>query len=648
MSAKGSSDGSAEQSDQATTSPAKWGLLGVIVLVALIRGLYWVAITEVPNPIDEIHHLGYIDSLATGNGIPKVGEDFLPRAILQLMRDSPTFGSRGLPLDPDEPQEWGASAHQYESVQPAFYYAIMVPAYRAGGLWGVSGSLYAVRIASLLLALITIPLAWLLARELFPRHPEVWLFSALLLAVLQGFNANTASVTNDTLVLPLATLSALAIARSLHRMEWRRALLCGLFIGLTLLAKLNAIALIPVLGIALLLVPRDSDRSLWWRLRWGGLATTAAIIVVFPWFAWNLYAYGKLSGGSDAAANLLASLQVTYPFTLQGVKSHLTESMSGFWQFQRFSPRGPGDYGWIFVAATATGTTGILASLITNRKDQAARLGWLATCWPLAFLSMLSIVYLAYTGTIVGRHTYPALAPLLIFVAGGLIFGLGRHLGTVALAILIAGALWVEQAEYKNYLNSVYLEHVVIEGVAPEWDQPFTMAWVETEGLWVDSSCPVVSVGLGLRDTAPKQILIDTDSRTLTAPLIAGGEGISLYLLEEPYPTRFTIGFSPPLMMGSDAHLAGPIHFAEGDPNQSPMAQIQCRMADWEQSRFDQRFSPFHLDQISYSLALGWGRGWAIIGLLFALTVTGTQIWAAIRPERRSDQEDTATASPKP
>jgi hypothetical protein len=46
----------------------RWFLL-MIIGVVLIRGLFWAIITEVPNPVDEIHHLGYIDSLTRGDGI---------------------------------------------------------------------------------------------------------------------------------------------------------------------------------------------------------------------------------------------------------------------------------------------------------------------------------------------------------------------------------------------------------------------------------------------------------------------------------------------------------------------------------------------------------------------------------------------------
>ena len=619
-------------------SGRRW-VLGLIVLIALLRGLFWVALTEVPNPIDELHHLAYIDSIADGEGIPIVGEDFLPRSILQLMRDSATFGGRRHPFDPDKPETWGPSAYQYESVQPALYYGLMVPAYEIGSRRGIVGSLYAVRIASLLLALTAIPLTWLLARELFPERREIWEFSALLLAVLQGFNGNLASATNDALVLPLAATSALVIVRTARRPTWRGALLCGLVIGLSMLAKLNAIGLLPLLGIALLMLPRFQERSIWWRLRWGALAAGTAAVVVSPWFAWNRYAYGRLGGGSNTAAEMLAPIQLTYDFDVEGVISHLAGSMSGFWQFQRYNPSGPGPYGWIFVAAAALAFSGITVSL-KRRRDQAARLGWLAACWPVMFLAMLAIVYLAYTGTIVGRHTYPALVPLLVFLAGGILTGLGRRAGTVVLAVIIASALWLEQAENRRYLDKAYLEHVFLEGVAPEWDQPMIRTWTEVREVNVDSDCPVVVLGLGFAHAPPLEVDLLTDRGVQTVPVIGLSEGMTLYLLEKPYPTSFDIRFEDPRLMGFDYQEPGPVKFSGASPRLSPTSQIQCRMDNPRQTRFEQRYAPFHPGAVTYGGALAWSRGWAVLGILFALGVAVTEVLARRRLRRPTGDDD--------
>jgi MFS family permease len=601
-------------------------VLAAIIGVALARSLFWVTVTEVPNPIDEIHHLGYIDSLASGRGIPIVGVDHLPRDILELMRESPTFGSRRLPLDPARPEEWGPTGYQYEGVQPPLYYVAMVPAYLAGRGWGVLGALYAVRIVSALLALVTIPITWSLARRLFPDHPPVWVFSALLLAVMQGFNSNPASVTNDSLLLPLAAGSVLVFVRSVSSPTWRNAIGCGLLIGLAMLVKLNAVALVPILGIAVLLLPRNSDRrSLWWRIGWGSTAIAVAGGVASLWFLWNLSAYGTLSGGSEAAQEMLAPLQPTYPFNLNGVLTHLGQSQSGFWQFQRFSPLGPGEYGRIFIAAALLALGGAALLAARGRSVECRRLGFLASCWPVAFLTMLAIVYLAYTGTIVGRHTYLTLAPLLVLIAGGIVLGFGR-LGSVVVAVVIALALWREQSELRSYLRPVFLEHVPVEGVAPVWEQPSNAGWVPTSGVRISSDCPAAAIGLGFRDAPPGQLTAVHATGRQDLELIDEGEGMSIYSPDRSLPKEFAIVFPVSLEMGAAPGRSGIVRFAEEGGSQVPMSHIQCRHPDWEQVRFSQRFDPLHIDGITYGRARWWASLWAAGGILFALAVAAAQL----------------------
>lgn len=617
----------------------RW-VLAVIFGIALVRGVFWVAMTEVPNPIDEIHHLGYIDSLARGNGIPIVGEDYLPREVLTIMRESPTFGSRRHPLDPDRPEEWGPSSKQYEGVQPPLYYLTMVPAYVVGQRRGVLGSLYAVRTATMLLSLLTIPLAWLLARRLFPDQPWVWAFSTLLLALLQGFNANLASITNDALLVPLATAAVLVFVRTVSRPTWPGALLCGVLVGLAMLTKLNAVALIPVLGLAILVLPQEEgNRSLQWRIAWGSAAVAVAGAVASAWFLWNRITYGKLSGGSDAAEEMLGPLQPSYPFNLDGVGTHLAHSQSGFWQFQRFSPYGPGSYGWLFLAAVVLALAGTVVARARGRRKEGRRLGWLASCWPVAFLTMLAIVYLAYTGTIVGRHTYLTLVPLLVFMAAGILLGFGRRLGAILLATLIALTLWREQTELRRYMGPAYLEHVFLGGVAPVWEQPYSYGWVATSGVKVKSECPVVTVGLGVLGEPPQKITVVTAGETQEVALRGEREGIFIYLPDHPLPTDFDITFPGQIHLGAAPQPPGWVRFAEEASTHAPMAQIQCRTPGWEQLRFSQRFEPMHFDWITYGGLLGWARSWAVGGILFALAVAWVQLRDWVRTRRARPDE---------
>lgn len=56
------------------------------------------------------------------------------------------------------------------------------------------------------------------------------------------------------------------------------------------------------------------------------------------------------------------------------------------------------------------------------------------------------------------------------------------------------------------------------------------------------------------------------------------------------------------------------------------MAQIQCRQSNPAESRFAERFDPYHLDLISYRGVLAYHRAWAAIGVLFALAAAAFQL----------------------
>lgn len=628
------SPGSAEESG-ATQSPpaarrARW-ILAAAILAALLRGLFWVAVTEVPSPIDEIHHFAYIESLATGRGIPHVGKDLLTPGQLELMRYSPTLGYREHALDPQKPEEWGRAALSYEGVQPPLYYLTLVPAWYAGRPWGTLGSLYAARVGSVLLALAALPLAWLLARELFPDRPDVWAFAAALPAAVQGFNANLSSVTNDALVVPLAAAALLAIARGVRRPSWRSAAACGAVIGLAMLAKLNAVALLPVLGAGLLLLGRESGRSLWWRLRWGAVASATAGGLAGMWFLWNLAEYGSPNGASAATARILSPLNVSYPLSLEGVYGHFREATRGFWQFERFSPAGPGRYGAVFGAGVLLGLAAWLVHTVRSRSVRdAGAAAWLAACWPLVFGAMLAIVYVAYTSTVVGRHTYPALVALLLFVAAGTLIGLGRPAGTIALACLVAAALWVEQGVTATYVERTYLPHRYLPGVAVAWEQPLNASPVTTSAIDVSAPCPAVLLGLGFAGPPPAEVTVAAAGEAPARAVLMGrNQGFAFYGVGASRPAGpLQVRFDRPQALGAAEEVPGPVTFAPATPGGGliPMAQIQCEGGWSDEEQFSSRFDRYHWDGISYAGIALWTRAWAIGGIVLALVAAAAAV----------------------
>ena len=116
-----------------------------------------------------------------------------------------------------------------------------------------------VRLLSVLLGAITVWAIFHFGREIFPNCPEIALGMAALTAFTPQFLFMTAVVSNDNAVTAMSTLVLWQVAALLRRNTFKapQSALLGLLLGLGLLSKSNAIALIPVVCLAILVV--------WWN-----------------------------------------------------------------------------------------------------------------------------------------------------------------------------------------------------------------------------------------------------------------------------------------------------------------------------------------------------------------------------------------------
>ena len=62
----------------------------MILAFGLATGGYWAITTQVWNPVDEVQHFGYVESIATGDGIPTVGRDLLSDDVMASLKGSTT------------------------------------------------------------------------------------------------------------------------------------------------------------------------------------------------------------------------------------------------------------------------------------------------------------------------------------------------------------------------------------------------------------------------------------------------------------------------------------------------------------------------------------------------------------------------------
>jgi len=111
-------------------------------------------------------------------------------------------------------------------------------------------AIHIARVVSVLLGTWAVYLTWALVRELYPERPELALLAAAIHAFTPMFLFVSASVNNDNLIVPLCSLALLIMVRLVKsaRLKVESYLALGAVIGLGLLTKASAIALLPFAG----------------------------------------------------------------------------------------------------------------------------------------------------------------------------------------------------------------------------------------------------------------------------------------------------------------------------------------------------------------------------------------------------------------
>ena len=216
--------------------------LGLIVVAYVALG--WLYATRVPkwNAPDEPAHFNYVRHLATTHTLPILQPgDYDFQKVEERM--AAKFPDR-LPVD------WMC----YESHQPPLYYALAAPVYLLVARLPVEGQVVALRMLSTVLGALGLIVAYLLAREVFPKDVGLALAVSGVMAFIPMRVAMYAAVENDALAELVLSAVLLALVVGLRRRPRPAGdLLVGALLGLALLTKVVAYTAVALVGVAFVL-----------------------------------------------------------------------------------------------------------------------------------------------------------------------------------------------------------------------------------------------------------------------------------------------------------------------------------------------------------------------------------------------------------
>lgn len=296
----------------------------VIVTIYVLVGALYARQTPAWQAPDEPAHYNYVRQLADGR---------LPVMALGDYDEAYRHEVISARFDP----RYDLSTITYEDWQPPLYYLLQTPVY-----WLTGGSLFAMRLVSVLLGAGVVILAYGAARLLFPRQPWVAWTTAVFVAFLPQHVAIMASVNNDALAELLIAAIANLLLRwaSLPGAQPRQLLAMGTLLGLGFLTKGTVYLMAPVVGAAL--VWRYGRQ---WRafIRHGMQLFGPALLLGALWWGRNMAVYGGLDfmGKVRHDAVVIGQIRTAEWVTLYGVMGTMQRfgqtTFNSFW----------GQFGWM-------------------------------------------------------------------------------------------------------------------------------------------------------------------------------------------------------------------------------------------------------------------------------------------------------------
>lgn len=300
--------------------PSATRFIVVLLVLYAVKQVFSVAAFYPFSGHDELAHFSYVRTLVTDGRIPELPDLRTWRAGLDGGDPPPTdqIPSELYPycrytLDwycEPESARWSAnpprivtvpglgyfpSGYQYVANHPPLYYAAMAPLYALSAPLSPVGQHYLLRLAAIPFGLITVYAAYRSARALFPGDAFLTVTVPALVAFQPQISYEAAMVNNDIVAIALTSLIIWGLIAGIRdRFPLRLCLALGVMLGLDLLAKGTAVAIAPVIAVAVGLALGHRD----WRgiVERGAVIGIPAALLAAPWYLFLFRTYGDFSG----------------------------------------------------------------------------------------------------------------------------------------------------------------------------------------------------------------------------------------------------------------------------------------------------------------------------------------------------------------
>ncbi len=265
---------------------------GLVLLLAFLHGLLYLAIVPPWQNFDETGHFEYVRSMALNHkGEQHAEADLLTRREIADSMYRFRFWSDGIRPDLFSPQAPQVGISQ--RVHPPLYYMLAAVPVRWTQYLSIETQLYAARLVSLGFYMLTVLTAWQLGRLVAPDQPLLQTTVLLLLIMTPAFANMMTAVNNDVLV-NFSMACVLLGCVHLIRDGLRPLSLTLVVLSLTVAIGSKRTAVVAIVPVAL---------SLLWALRrqpirWYAWVTVGSLVLVMAGCGAFEYAPAKGSEGT--------------------------------------------------------------------------------------------------------------------------------------------------------------------------------------------------------------------------------------------------------------------------------------------------------------------------------------------------------------